>query len=255
MSESYLGSSLDLYIKQLPTASSAHIFRSTFSTCTEMYSAFPNTMQQMQALQADINRLQDDNMRLRTERFALQAEINGLKAEVQALNQQLAAGHRVYATPGVWALPSALESMWIKGNHFRDANLMLNWYVIVTAVRAFNADKFCSSRDGCQRQTFDPTCFREGHMAWCGTHDRTITGKWSSCSVSTEQKPDCFPVEWGELHVLKRNCLATNHSVEERTDADWRAIINRAASEGKIGKRGVPHDVLDHLFFPSYRRH
>jgi hypothetical protein len=34
-------------------------------------------------------------------------------------------------------------------------------------------------------------------MAWCATHNRIITGTYTSCSVKSEDRYECVPVSWG----------------------------------------------------------
>lgn len=88
-------------------------------------------------------------------------------------------------------------------------------------------------------------------MGWCRTHNRIVTGNWTSCSVKVEDRGDCIPVWWGECSAWTYNNTETDHISEQRDD--WADIVDRAFREGRIGHKGLGlADLNTLLFSPMY---
>ncbi|KAF3005950.1 hypothetical protein E8E13_010143 [Curvularia kusanoi] len=164
-----------------------------------------------------INNLTEQINVLRAQNDSLVAQINVLQADNARLRSQLPAppAGQGYDPPsaGVLAMPSVLESLAVCQERFRSQGAL--WQ--------------CSRQD-CGRPAFDQTCFREGHMAWCNTHNRVITGDYTSCSIRYGERGDCFPVEWQDR-------------------PDWRDIVERAFREHKVGRKGLDNNYLNSILF------
>lgn len=89
-------------------------------------------------------------------------------------------------------------------------------------------------------------------MGWCRTHNRIVTGDWTSCSVKAEDRGDCVPIWWGKCSALICDDTETDHAPEQRDD--WADIVNRAYREGRIGCKGLRPAELDMLLFSPTRR-
>ncbi|OSS54085.1 hypothetical protein B5807_01689 [Epicoccum nigrum] len=168
-----------------------------------------------------INELTVQNEFLRAQIQSLNIQITDLKAENTALRSsatshwapQFAQVHNALRY-NTLALPAAIESLAIMQQHFHRQGTL----------------RQCST-EGCRRFAFDQICFREGHMSWCATHNRIITGIYTSCSVKSEDRHKCMPVSWEDRH-------------------DWHNIVDRAFYDGRIGNKGLEPSHLDSLLFP-----
>jgi len=88
-------------------------------------------------------------------------------------------------------------------------------------------------------------------MGWCRTHNRIVTGNWTSCSVKAEDCGDCIPVWWGECSAWICAGIETDRTLEQRDD--WADIVARAYREGRIGHKGLRSADLNALLFsPIY---
>ncbi|XPT02480.1 hypothetical protein M3J09_011597 [Ascochyta lentis] len=162
--------------------------------------------------------LHEENVALRTQVQQLNGRISYLEAENHRLRSDTIGAPRppptdVYATgsDNINSLPAALESLAAMQEHFRSHGTL----------------KRCTT-SGCEREAFNQTCFREGHMAWCRTHNRIITRTYTSCSVRSEERGNCLPVYWED-------------------SSNWDEVVAGAFRDGKVGRKGLPTDVLHRL--------
>ncbi|KZM21643.1 uncharacterized protein EKO05_0008011 [Ascochyta rabiei] len=164
-----------------------------------------------------------ENVALRSQVQVLSGRISSLETENTQLRSMVTGipppppASDVYTTEieNVIQLPVALKSLAIMQNHFRYQGTL----------------RQCSTL-GCNRYAFDQTCFREGHIAWCRTHNRIITRTYTSCSVRLEARGDCSPLYW-------------------EPSSNWEEIVACAFRDGKIGRKDLPTDVLDRLLYPQ----
>ncbi|KAF1358161.1 hypothetical protein EJ07DRAFT_157162 [Lizonia empirigonia] len=159
-------------------------------------------------LRAQVHNLGGRVSQLEAENAQLRSIVASTTAAPQPAGQMYAA-----RSDNAIHLPMVIESLLVMQGHFHRQGTL----------------KQCST-PGCNRYAFDQTCFREGHMAWCRTHNRIITRTYISCSVKSEARGDCLPVFW-----------------EDRSD--WAQIVACAFQEGKIGHKGLPSDLLNQLLF------
>ncbi|KAJ4345107.1 hypothetical protein N0V95_005920 [Ascochyta clinopodiicola] len=181
-----------------------------------LHRSFDTVSQRADTLHAENAALKSQIRTLGRRISSLEAENTQLQSTVTGVLQHLPASN-AYTTEGENAiyLPVVLESLAIMQDHFRRHGTL----------------KQCST-PGCGRYAFDQACFREGHMAWCRTHNRIITRTYTSCSVRPEARGDCLPVFW-------------------EYSSSWGDIVALAFRDGKIGRKGVPNFALDRLLFPE----
>jgi hypothetical protein len=86
-------------------------------------------------------------------------------------------------------------------------------------------------------------------MGWCRTHNRIVTGEWTSCSVKASDRGDCVPVWWGKCNCAVCRSTETDLALERRDD--WTEIVNRAYREGRIGHKGLKTADLNAILFSS----
>ncbi|KAF3043019.1 hypothetical protein E8E11_000605 [Didymella keratinophila] len=179
--------------------------------------------------QDEMSCLNEENNTLRLQIDHLNGQVHTLSGQVNNLqveNARLRAllpppppqpSDRMYTAPSdnVLHLPVVIERLAVMRNHFQRQGTL----------------KQCSQLY-CNQYAFGQTCFRAGHMGWCRTHNRIVTGNWTSCSVKTEDRGDCISGWW-----------------EQRDD--WADIVDRAYREGRIGHKGLRSTDLIALSFST----